>query len=625
MKLRLLDIAIIVVYFVTVISIGLWVSRRGVKNLGSYVLGGRALPWFLLGVSNASGMFDVSGTMWQVYIGFIYGLKGTWIPFVWPVFNQIFLMMFMSAWTRRSNVMTGAEWIQTRFGRDTGANLAHLSVVLFALVNVIGLLAYAFKGIGKFAVVMLPWRFTGTSTGFFSDENIYAMIIMGLTSIYAIKGGMISVVITEVTQFTILTVSSIAIGAIAMWRVSPEMIAHSVPAGWYNPFFGWKLGLDWTGIMDSANDVIRKDGFDLFMVIFLLMTLKGVLASLAGPAPNYDMQRILATRNPREACLMSGMVNVVLLFPSYVMSTGIVVLALAFCMPDLRAMATPDFEKLLPMVMSRYVPTGMVGILLAGLIAAFMSNFAATLNAAPAYLVNDIYKRFVNPGVSGRAEVNLTRVTSLVILAAGILFGLTTDRITDVMMWLVGALYSGFVIANVLKWFWWRFNGYGYFWGMVSGIGGAMIVPVVAKRMYGGDVNMIYTFPAIFVISAVFSVLGTLWSKPEDDAILIHFYRTVRPWGAWGRIRDQVALDDPAFQPNRDCARNWVNVAVGIVWQVCLVTMPTYLVLRSWPGFWISLAILGVTSVFMKINWYDRLEKNPGAERREEAPAVAVP
>jgi len=124
------------------------------------------------------------------------------------------------------------------------------------------------------------------------------------------------------------------------------------------PLLGWRLGLDWTGIMDTANDVIRKDGFEFFMVIFLMMTLKGVLASLAGPAPNYDMQRILATRNPREACLMSGMVNVVLLFPSYVMSTGIVVLALAFCMPELRAMATPDFEKLLPMVHEQVRPGG---------------------------------------------------------------------------------------------------------------------------------------------------------------------------------------------------------------------------------------------------------------------------
>src|SRR3984885_13472120 len=200
MKLRALDLAIIVIYFVAVILIGLWVSRRGSKDLNSYFLGGKSLPVFLLGISDASGMFDISGTMWLVYILFVYGLKSLWLPWLWPVFNQIFLMMFLSAWLRRSNVLTGAEWIQTRFGRGTGANLAHLSVVFFALVNVIGMLAYAFKGIGKFASVMLPWQFTGQTTGLFSDANIYAVIIMGLTALYAIKGGMISVVITEVMQ-----------------------------------------------------------------------------------------------------------------------------------------------------------------------------------------------------------------------------------------------------------------------------------------------------------------------------------------------------------------------------------------------------------------------------------------
>ncbi len=89
-------------------------------------------------------------------------------------------------------------------------------MVVFALVNVIGLLAYAFKGIGKFAVVMLPWHFTGATTGLLTDENIYAVILLGLTSLYAIKGGMVSVVITEVAQFTILTVTAITIGIIAL-------------------------------------------------------------------------------------------------------------------------------------------------------------------------------------------------------------------------------------------------------------------------------------------------------------------------------------------------------------------------------------------------------------------------
>ena len=131
------------------------------------------------------------------------------------------------------------------------------------------------------------------------------------------------------------------------------------------------------------NNAIHQDGNELFMIIFGMMFFKGVLASLAGPAPNYDMQRILATRNPREACMMNGMVNVVLYFPRYMMIAGITVLALAFCMPQLRAMDKPDFEKLLPIVLSQYVPVGVVGFLLAGLMAAFMSNFAATINAAP--------------------------------------------------------------------------------------------------------------------------------------------------------------------------------------------------------------------------------------------------
>jgi Na+/proline symporter len=619
MNLHAVDIAIIVGYFLVVVLVGLWVSKRGAKDLDAYFLGGKSLKWYILGVSDASGMFDISGTMWLVYALFLYGAKSIWLPWMWPTFNQIFLMMFMSAWMRRSNVLTGAQWIQTRFGNDRGGTLAHLSVVLFALVNVIGLLAYAFKGIGKFAVVMLPWRFTSATEGLFINENIYAMILMGLTALYAIKGGMVSVVITEVMQFTILTLTALTIGAIAIVKVTPAMIAASIPAGWMNPFFGWKLGIDWHGILASANQVIAQDGNEFFSIIIGLMFFKGVLASLAGPAPNYDMQRILATRNPREAQLMNGMVTVVLMFPRYMMIAGITVLALAFTMPQLQSMAQPDFEKILPLVLSQHVPAGVVGFLLAGLAAAFMSNFAATLNAAPAYVVNDLYKRFLNPNAGGRKEVALSRLVSLVFLAIGIVFGLVTTRITDVMMWLVGALYSGFVVANVLKWYWWRFNGYGYFWGMVAGIGGAMVVPEMAKAvlahsaalrsLFGEHFNMIYTFPLLFVISLAGCLAGTLWSQPEDEAVLKKFYKTVNPWGWWGPIRAKVMAEDPAFVPNRHAARDLTNVAVGIVWQLCLVTLAIYIVLRQWS--WVAgIAVLLVaTSVFMKFNWYDKLEK----------------
>jgi Na+/proline symporter len=627
MKLHATDLVIIVGYFLTVILIGLWVSRRGAKDLKSYFLGGNSLPWYVLGVSDASGMFDISGTMVLVTWLFMYGMKSIWLPWVWPVFNQIFLMMFLSGWLRRSKVLTGAEWIKTRFGDGPGANLAHISVVTFALISVVGMLAYASKGIGKFAVEVLPWRFTNTSEGLFSDANIYAIILMSLTSLYTIKGGMISVVLTEVLQFSILTVTAIVIGIIAICKVSPTEIQHLIPAGWANPFFGYRLGIDWTGILDKVNRAIQDEGNEFFGLIFGLMLCKGVLASLAGPMPNYDMQRILATRNPREACMMNGWVVSVLFFPRYFMVAGLTLIALKFCTPQLQAMDKPDLERLLPIVLFNYMPTGVVGFLLAGLLAAFMSNFAATVNAAPAYIVNDIYKRYINPTAPASTEVRLSRISSLVVLVTGVLLGLLTKNIFTIMWWIVGALGSAYVMANVLKWYWWRFNGYGYFWGMMSGIVASMFVPELMKLAIGHPVNALYTFPVIFCISVVGCFAGTFMTKPEEESILKSFYKTVNPWGAWGPIREKVLRENPGFKPNHNFVRDMCNVAVGMIWQLCLTALPIYIVLRNWLATVLLIVGVVVTTVFIKLNWYDKLEKSEpdleaGVERKTEAEAL---
>ena len=177
------------------------------------------------------------------------------------------------------------------------------------------------------------------------------------------------------------------------------------------------------------------------------------------------------------------------------------------------------------------------------------------------------------------------------------------------MMWIVAALYGGFVVANVLKWYWWRFNGYGYFWGMVAGIGSAMVVPTALDAAVGHPVNAVFTIPFILVLSTAGSFLGTLLTAAEDDAILMNFYRTVRPWGFWGPIRDKVMAEDPSFVPNGDFVKDCTNVAVGIVWQVSLAALPIYIVLRDWRWAATIAAVTLGTSVFLKFNWYDKLEK----------------
>ena len=606
MDLYSIDIVILFAYLVITVVIGFWVSRRASKDLDSYFLGGKSLPWYILGISNASGQFDITGTMWLVYLCFVYGLKSVWIPWVWPTFNQIFLMVYVGMWLRRSNVLTGAEWIQTRFGRGTGANLAHISVVLFALINVIGMIAYAFKGIGKFAQILLPWGL---------NQNTYALIILTITTLYVVKGGMFSVVLTEVLQFAIMTIASIAVGVIAIYHVRPEMIDAAVPAGWQNLFFGWKLDLNWSGAFDMIQSSITKDGFSLFTVIMMLMLFKGILASIAGPAPNYDMQRVLATRNPREASLMSATVNVVLYFPRYMLIAGLTVLALGPLRETLQGMWTtaiqdgvqPDFEQILPVVIqSAIIPVGLTGLLLAGLLAAFMSTFAATVNAGPAYIVNDIYKRFINPTASNKVQVRMSYLTTILVVAVGIVFGFLTETITEVTLWIVGGLYGGYVAANVLKWHWWRFNGFGFFWGMIIGTLGALVVPPIVKYFWPGT-NTLYAFPAIFLFSALGCFLGTLLTKPEDEEILKKFYMTVRPWGFWKPIADKIKAEQPGFEPNTDCGRHWFNVIVGIIWQTSLVALPIYVVIQRPRGILGALLVLAATTAILKKSWFDHL------------------
>ena len=389
MKLQLVDVLIIAAYLVIMIVIGLLLKNKASKNLDSYFLGGKTLPFYMLGLSNASGMFDISGTMWMVYLAFVYGLKSLWIPWLWPVFNQIFLMIYLSVWLRRSNVLTGAEWIRTRFGYGRGANLSHTIVVLYAVIGVLGFLSYGFIGIGKFMEIFFPWEVVSQYVPFDVAPqyvpHVYGIFFTTIATLYVMLGGMLSIVWTDVVQFGIMTVAGVVIAVIAMTNVTPEMLAAHVPAGWDSPFFGWTLDLDWSNLLPVAMDKIAADQYSLFTIFVMMMLFKGVFLSMAGPAPNYDMQKILACKSPKEAALMSGSVPVILLIPRYLMIMGFAVLAIVFFSEDFRAMGSAvDFETILPRAIGQFVPVGLAGLLLAGLLAAFMSTFASTVNAAPA-------------------------------------------------------------------------------------------------------------------------------------------------------------------------------------------------------------------------------------------------
>ena len=603
MKLHVIDIGIIIAYIASVIFIGFYISKKASKDINSYFLGGNKIPWYILGVSNASGMFDITGTMWLVYLTFVYGLKGIFIPWTWPVFNQIFLMIFLSKWLRRSNVMTGAEWLKTRFGYGRGAKLSHIIIVVFALVSVIGFLAYGFKGIGKFSAQFLPWGLT---------PNMYALIFMSITTLYIIKGGMFSVVLTELIQFIIMTIASIAIGVIAISQVNPDILATLIPAGWDSFLFGWELNLDWSGILDSVNGKIAGDGYSLFMLFFGMVLFKGFLVSAAGPAPNYDMQRILATKSPADASKMSGMVNVALFFPRYMLIGGLSVLAIVFFNTELNAMGDAiDFELILPYALQNFVPIGLLGIIMAGLLAAFMSTFAATVNAATAYIVNDIYKRFINPDAPAKKYVYMSYICTFSVVAVGVAFGFFVESIDSATQWIVNALWGGYTAANLLKWFWWRFNGFGYFWGMVFGLLASLFVPflkpVIINMLDLAALQDVYLFPIILLISMIGSIIATLMTQPDDMEVLKDFYFKVRPWGFWKPIHEMVLEENPDFVNDSNFIEDMLKVIVGIVWQTSMIVLALYLIIQNYYAVALAVLVLAITSYVLKKTWYDKL------------------
>ena len=619
-----IDILIISFYIILTVAVGIWVSKRASKGLDSYFLDGKSIKWYYLGLSNGSGMFDVSGTAWMVGILFLYGVKSFMFMWLWPIWNQIFIMMFLAVWIRRSNIMTGSEWILTRFGDKRAGRASHLIVAAFAIIAAIGFIAYFFEGVGKFMTIILPWDLTlqmGTSV-LLNSEQSYALIIILLTTIYTVKGGMFSVVATEVLQYGIMVLAGLLVVGYSFFAISDVEINSVITEEWRNVFFGWELETHWSDKYQAFNDLIDSEGFKMFGAFIGMTLFKGFFASLAGPTPSFDMQRILSTKTVKEAAYMSGFTNLILFIPRYLLIGGIVVIALVSLSPEMignSSFTGADLEVLLPKVINFHVPVGVKGLLLAGLLAAFMSTFSAFVNAGPAYIVNDIYKKYFKPNASSKHYLKASHIASFSVVALGVFMGFFADSINSLTLWITSALFGGYVASNFLKWIWWRFNGWGYFWGMFSGL-------IIASLQFLLDQNKgnfsqdsllfelshmqaIYLFPIIFIVSLTGSFLGTFLSEPTDMKTLKSFYKTVRPWGWWGPIYKELLKEDGKLNKNTNFWNDMFNCAVGIVWQSSMIVMPIYFVIRDYPKGLIALSVFVITSLILKFTWLDKVKQ----------------
>ena len=588
-----IDVVTIVVYFAFVLGAGFWFRRAASESLDAYFLGGRRLHWLALAMSGSVSNFDITGTMWIVSIIYLLGMKSMWHHWMWGFLLGAFFLAYMGKWVRRSNVMTAAEWMKTRFGDGPPGKAARLTYAFMAVLTLASFIGYAYQGIGKFASEYVPLEKLAEATTSpmvqnlctAREKDVLATAIIGLTTLYVLVGGLYSVVVTDVIQTVVLTFGALFIAVLAWSKIGPEQLA-ALPDGFTSLRVPWRIP-EFAGTENAQ--------FEFFGALVVVWVAKGLLLNAGGPGQMYDFQRFLAARDARDACKVGAAWSLFLVV-RWGMAMGIALIALT------GVAGVTDSERVMPLVLRDFLPVGIRGLVVAGLLAAFMSTFSSTVNSGASFLVRDIWQVLINRNPTHRQALRASYFATLAIVVGGLAIGFQGDSIHQIWDWMMMALGAGVIVPNVLRWYWWRLNGWGYATGTLAGMALSvlqLVYPALAVWV---------AFPIIVGASLVTSIAVSWLTPPVSGAVLTDFFRTVRPFGLWRPVRQDCGLSAVQLRTTSESpARTVVNVALGMVVITSAYLLPMYLVGHWYTQTLICLALATAGTVALKYTWYNHL------------------
>jgi Na+/proline symporter len=266
-----------------------------------------------------------------------------------------------------------------------------------------------------------------------------------------------------------------------------------------------------------------------------------------------------------------------------------------------------DPELVLPTVIAEYMPVGMKGIVIACFMAAAMSTFTAVINAGAAYWVKDIYQTFINPKASEKTLVWHSRMSTVGIVLLGLAFSLDSVNINDIWGWITMAFGTGLFIPLLLRWYWWRYNGYGFAIGTLFGMSSAVLI-----RVLDIDLSEVMSFVVPSLISLAGCVLGSLLTPPTSRETLRNFVTVTRPFGFWAPIMRQLSqTDQDAIRG--ECRRDLAAICFAVPWQLVLFMLGMVFVLRQWATFAALLAVFAVLSAGVYWFWFRHLRTDETA------------
>jgi SSS family solute:Na+ symporter len=530
MALGTIDWLIIAGFFVAILLVGLLVAKRAGSSSEEYFLGGRSMPWWLLGVSMVATTFSTDTPNLVTDIVRKHGVSGNWLWWAFLLTGMLTVFVYAKLW-RRSKVMTDVEFYEIRYSGKAAAFLRGFRAIylgIFFNVMIMAAVSLAAIKIGGVLLDLTPFQ--------------SVLIAMTVTVVFCSLGGFRSVLITDFILFIFAMFGAVTAAVVACKH--PDV--GGLSGLFAHPEVASKLSL-----LPDFND---PKAFVPILLIPIAVQWWSVWYPGAEPGGGgYLAQRMLSAKDEKNAIGATLLFNVC----HYALRPWpwiIVALASIIIYPDLASLkaAFPHVNEtvigddLAYPAMLIFLPSGILGIVVASLIAAYVSTISTHLNWGSSYLVNDYYKRFINPNASDKQQVLIGRLSTMILAVLTCMIALLLSNALQAFEILL-QIGAGTGLIFILRWFWWRINAWTELTGMLVSFAVALIF-LILKKTEALELLAWQELLAGVSITTLSWVIVTFVTRPTDDKVLRSFYRLVRPGGiGWDKVIKKAELDGEAI------------------------------------------------------------------------------
>ncbi|MEN6383845.1 MAG: sodium:solute symporter [Phycisphaerales bacterium] len=648
-----IDYIVIIIYFAILLFIGLYLKQKASKSIEHYFLGGKSLPWWALGISGMAAWLDMTGTMVIVSFLYLLGPRALFIELRGGVgLVLVFMMIWIGKWHRRSGVMTAAEWMAFRFGKDKWGVLARLSQVFAQLIFAVGILAYTLEGCGLFLSMFLPY-----------SPLTCSLLIIGITTIYTMMSGFYGVVVTDIFQSICILAGVVFVVILAVTKVAGADIAAVATAVTGN--YNWMA----TSLQWKTEMPVGYENYSLITLVVLFYLFKTIIqgAGVAGDS------KYFGAKNSRECGLLSMMCGITLMI-RWPLMIGFAILGIFLVkdiFPDQHVLmeasslikmhlgeinkihwndvlskiinnpsafspdminglkqlldenwsmklhlvsyeGTVNVERILPAVLLLEIPPFFRGLILVALLAAAMSTISIVINMTTAFLVRDLYQSYLRPQSHNKELITVSYIITVLLVMAGVLMAYSTKNINDIWGWLMMGLSGGMIVPLTFRFYWWRFNGSGFAIGTFVGI-----IVALVQRFFWQDMAEVWQFSLTVLTGVVASLIGTYLTGPTESDVLEAFYVKTRPFGLWEPLKH--ILEPSMYNAMvREHRNDLIALPFAMVWMITMFLLPMQLMIKSFFAFSVTLVIFVISCVGIYKFWYLNLDSP--TEHIEETP-----